>query len=297
MSLNSRTKILLTGASGMLGTTIRSRLTPYYSLVSTSRIANNDEHILACDLGDQESLNDVLNTVKPHLIFHCGALTNLEYCEKNPEEAYTINVTSTETITNWSKRQHIPLVFISTAGIFNGQQEWYKEDDIARPLTVYGKTKLQAEEVVSSYEYSYIFRASWMIGGGPQVDKKIVGRMMKQLDDGVKELIAVNDIKGTVTYTEDLLTTMIAVLHEKAYGLYHVASEDFVTRYDITKMIVEFFDLPLEVRPVPSSYFSHQFFVERPKSECLISTKLKNMNLFRHRSVRDVMKEYLLLWR
>lgn len=296
MSLTSRTKIFLTGATGMLGTTIRERFEAYYPLTMISRSGNEKYNILPCLIEERDRLIELLDARKPQLVIHCAAMTDLEYCQKHPEEAHRINVESTKTITDWCRKQYIPLVYISTAGIFDGKKEWYREEDIPNPITVYGQTKHEAEKYVARYEKSYIFRASWLIGGGPQVDKKIISRLMQQIQNGAEQIKAVNDIYGTLTYTEDLVTTMTAVLHEEAYGLYHVATSDRVSRYDVAKELIVLLDLPIVVEGVPSVYFEKQFFVKRPKSESLLCERLKNLQLLRHRSSREVLSEYLPLW-
>jgi dTDP-4-dehydrorhamnose reductase len=262
-----------------------------------SKNGSETNHVIACPIEEKDCLINLLDTRKPQLVFHCAAMTDLEYCEKHPKEAYSVNVEGTRTITDWCIKHYIPLIYISTAGIFDGKKEWYTEEDTPNPITVYGQTKYEAEKYVKHYEKSYIFRASWLIGGGPTVDKKIISRLMQQIKNGSERIKAVNDIYGTLTYTEDLVTTITAVLHEEAYGLYHVASSDRrVSRYDIAKQIVTLLDLPIVVEGVPSVYFEKQFFVRRPKSESLLCERLKNLQLLRHRLSQEVLSEYLPLW-
>lgn len=296
MTLTSRTRILLTGGSGMLGKTIYERFSPHYTVYQLGRQLPESPNTIVCDIADTQAFVSHLDRIKPQLVFHCAAMTNLEYCENHPHEAYQVNVAATQAVSKWCQKQMVPFVFISTAGIFDGVKDFYVEGDTAHPITVYGKTKFEAEQLAKQAPLSYIFRAGWMVGGGPGVDKKMVARIMEQVKSGTTTIQAVDDMFGTITYTEDFVTTMTAVIHEEAYGLYHVSSPERVSRFDMAQQIISLLQVPIEVKRVPSSFFAASYFVKRPQSECLNCDKLIQMKLLRHRNVKEVFQEYLSLW-
>ena len=146
---------------------------------------------------------DVLG-FRPDFLFHLGAHTSLEYCEENPDDAYATNTLAVEHAVHIANALNIPLLYISTAGIFDGAQETYDDWDRPNPLGHYARSKYMGERFVAENVREHLVcRAGWMMGGGPAKDKKFVQKLMKQLKDGKRELFVVDDKLGTPTYTID----------------------------------------------------------------------------------------------
>ena len=146
---------------------------------------------------------DVLG-FRPDYLFHLGAHTSLEYCEENPDDAYATNTLAVEHAVHIANALNIPLLYISTAGIFDGAQETYDDWDRPNPLGHYARSKYMGERfVAANVRQHLVCRAGWMMGGGPAKDKKFVQKLMKQLKDGNRELFVVDDKLGTPTYTID----------------------------------------------------------------------------------------------
>ena len=151
----------------------------------------------------------------------------MEYCDTNELDALNNNVTSLETAVHLSNDLDIPLLFISTAGIFDGEKDEYDDWDAPGPLGVYARTKVLAEDYITKNANKYfVMRAGWMMGGGPEKDKKFVGKIIKQLKSENKELFIVNDKDGTPTYTHDFAAVAKDLLKTNRYGVYNCVCKD-----------------------------------------------------------------------
>lgn len=277
-------RILISGSNGMLGSAIKE-------------VFKNDELILtdieSLDVRESKQVMSYADK-KPELIIHLAALTDLEYCERNPGEAYYTNHVGTINMRNLSKSLNVDMVYISTAGVFDGKKDSYCDDDIPNPLNIYGKSKWCGEICFSDkLAHHYTFRASWMMGGGEK-DKKFVNLIYKQIRAGKKEIYAINDVYGCPTYTYDLAMTIKNVIDNDApYGFYNCAGEGRASRYDVAKTIVEFLHADVEVIGVKDGYFKEKFPCQRSKCEVLINRKLNELNLSKMRPWREALKEYI----
>ena len=236
-----------------------------------------------------------LQKVKPNYIVHLAALTDMEYCELHPEDAYATNTGGVQNVALYARDHNIPLVYISTAGVFDGGKDEYVESDTPSPLSVYGKSKYGGELVAKTLPKSIVIRAGWMMGGGPKKDKKFINKIIKQIRAGAKELAVVNDKFGTPCYTYDLAQSIRYLLDHDAYGVYHGACDGGGSRADIARFLLESFGLTnqIKIREVDSSFFKENYFAIRPRSEKLINTELCKIAPHLTRDWRICLKEYV----
>lgn len=248
---------------------------------------------------DVSSAKDValyMEKLKPNYIVHLAALTDMEYCELHPEEAYATNTGGVQNVAEYARDHNIPLLYISTAGIFDGQKDEYLESDIPNPLSVYGKSKYGGELVARTVNKSIVIRAGWMMGGGPKKDKKFINKVIKQLRAGAKELYVVDDKLGTPCHTYDLAQSIWYLLDKEAYGgVYHGACEGGGSRADVAEYLLECLGLggQVKVRKVDSSFFNESYFAPRPHSEKLINVELKKIAPHLTRDWKICVEEYV----
>lgn len=284
-------KILVFGGNGMLGTTLQ-------------KIHNNEELVITdkegteiyCDIRDLKSCNDIVEKYNPDIILNFAALVDLEYCEKEKDDCYLTNTISAIHLFNLAKDRDIPYVFISTAGIFGNDKEFYTEEDQPYPLSAYGKSKYYTEQIIQnqSYKKYWIFRAGWMMGGGPNKDKKFVNKIMKQINSGVKELFVVDDKLGVPTYTKDFASSIIKhVQEELPFGLYNMVSQGEASRYETAVEINQYLNLGLKINKVDSNHFKEEYFAPRPYSEKLINKSLNDLDRNYMRNWKVCLHEYL----
>ncbi len=287
-------KILVTGCGGMLGEAVFNYFKDKAEVFPTD-IDLNEKWLTYLDVRDYDSVRKAILEIKPDYVFHLAALTDLEYCEKHPNEAYLTNAFGTENIALLCAEFDIVMVYISTAGVVDGKKEFYTEYDEPNPLNIYGNTKYIGENIVKGNVQKYfIFRAGWMMGGGDKKDKKFVNKIIKQIKEGKKELFVVDDKLGTPTYTYNFVENMEAAINTPFYGLYHMVSEGGGSRLEVAKEIIKILNVQgIKVTRVDSDYFKKEYFVPRPVSEQLINFKLTLRGLHRARNWRINLGDYL----
>jgi dTDP-4-dehydrorhamnose reductase len=286
-------KIFIAGANGMLGTTLQNIVDTKDFLLTDKEISEN---ISWCDIRDLKYTTDLIKKYQPDIILNFAALVDLEYCEKNQDDCYSTNTIAAVNLFNLAKDLNIPYVFISTAGIFGNDKEFYTEEDQPYPLSAYGKSKYFTEQLLLNQNYPkyWIFRAGWMMGGGPEKDKKFVNKIMKQVNSGAKELFVVDDKLGVPTYTKDFASSILKHIEEELpYGLYNMVSQGEASRYETAIAINEYLNLGLTINKVDSNYFNTEYFAPRPYSEKLINKALIDLDKNYMRNWKVCLYEYL----
>ena len=288
-------KIYVAGAGGMLGEAFYRELSFRYELRCTD-IDVNAKWLSYLDFRDFQKYRHDVDDFRADYLFHLGAFTDLEYCELHPSETYITNALAVENAVHIANELDIPLLYISTAGIFDGKKTLYDDWDQPNPLGHYSRSKYAGELFVrENIRKHLVCRAGWMMGGGPQKDKKFINKIMKQLKDGKKELFIVNDKLGTPTYTHDFARNVALLIEKKMWGVYNMVCEGETSRLDVAHEILIHLHLveKIKITEVPSEYFRKEYFAERPASERLINKKLdlRGFNIMRDWKV--ALAEYL----
>lgn len=281
----------------MLGNAIIPYFRAYCGdVLATDREVSAD-WIQALDVTDHQKVADLVESFQPDLILHLAAETDLEYCEDNAQLAEDVNATATKHIATLARGIDIPLVYISTAGVFDGTKtSAYTEADQPVPIMVYGQTKYDGEEFVRAIcEKYYIIRAGWMVGGGMSKDHKFVHKMLDQILEGKKTLHAVDDKFGTPTYTHDFAMNLFKLLAVEAYGTYHMVCEGSGSRYDVAKELVRLCGLEdeIELVAVDSDFFKDVYFAPRPTSEMMLNANLEKEGINLMRNWKVALSDYL----
>ena len=288
-------KIFLSGVGGMLGEAFYKIFSKNYELKCTD-INVNEKWLEHLDFRDAEKYSLLVEKFNPDYLFHIGAYTDLEFCEKNQEETFITNTESVKTAVRISNDKNIPLLYISTAGIFDGKKNSYDEDDTPKPIGTYAISKYEAEKfVIQNSKKFLICRAGWMMGGGPKKDKKFIQKIIQQIKDGNKELFIVDDKFGTPTYTYDFAKNTETLIDTNNFGLFNMACEGNTSRLEVAEEILKILNLSdkIKVNKVKSDYFNKTFFAERPNSENLINKKLNQKGLNLMRPWKETLREYI----
>lgn len=288
-------KIFIAGCGGMLGEAFYKVYSGEYDLKCTD-IDVNAEWLSYLDFRDLEAYQTAVEDFNSDYLFHLGAFTDLEYCENHVDETYLTNTLSVENATLIANKLDIPILYISTAGIFDGAQELYDDWDKPNPVCQYARSKYAGELYVQAHAKRYlILRAGWMMGGGPAKDKKFVAKILKQLKNGSTELNVVDDKLGTPTYTMDFADNSKLLLSKEIWGLYNLVCEGLTGRYEVASEILKVLSLESSVKlnKVSSDFFKEEYFAPRPPSERLVNKKLELRNLNLMRDWKICLKEYL----
>jgi dTDP-4-dehydrorhamnose reductase len=261
-----------------------------------SDIDVNEEWLSYLDFRDADAYRKEVVEFNPDYLFHIGAYTDLEYCEMNEQDTYETNTKSVEYAVSIANDLNIPLLYISTAGIFDGKKDFYDETDQPNPLGHYGRSKYLGEVAVQENSNDYIIcRAGWMMGAGASKDKKFIQKLIKQIKEGASSLNVVNDKLGTPTYTHDFANNVKLLIDKDERGLFNMVCKGLTGRLEVANELVYLIGLKgqIEVNEVTSEYFSKEYFAERPECERLINKRLDDMNLNIMRDWRIALKEYL----
>ena len=242
--------ILITGGGGVLGS---------YGDFGT-RMGQSD-----LDVTDLSAVMRVCTDIKPKTIVHCAALTDLSFCEQNPDKAYFVNSAGTYHMALGARSVGAKLVYISTSDVFDGKKsEPYTEQDVPNPTTVYGRSKHLGELAVRSILDDYIImRISWMFGGGPDKDNKFVGKMLVQRS--ASEIRAVTDKKASPSWGKDIAGAIQKLIEKDIRGIYHVGG-GVATRYEIAQEIATITGWKAKIIPVASSEFPSLYSIGENQS-------------------------------
>lgn len=291
-------RIYIAGCGGMLGEAFHKVFSESQELRCTD-IDCNEDWLSYLDFRDLARYRSNVESFAPDYLFHLGAHTDLEFCELNPDSTYETNTLGVENAVYIANALDIPLLYISTAGIFDGGKDTYDDWDVPNPLGHYARSKYAGERFVAENSPRHLIcRAGWMMGGGPMKDKKFIHKLMLQIKEGCDELFIVNDRLGTPTYTHDFAANVQLLVENNTWGLYNMVCGGTTGRVEVAKELVAALRMQDEIRitEVSSTYYKDIYFAPRPASERLINRKLalRGMNIMRDWKValREYLKDY-----
>ena len=293
--MSKKQKIYIAGCGGMLGEAFYSVFSQNYELKCTD-IDVNDDWLGYLDFRNLDSYKKDVELFQPDYLFHLGAYTDLEYCELHADDTYATNTMAVENAVYIANNINVPLLYISTAGIFDGAKDVYDDWDVPNPLGHYARSKYAGEVfVVQNVINHLVCRAGWMMGGGPKKDKKFIQKIMKQLKEGEKELHIVNDKLGTPTYTHDFAENVKLLIQKGKGGLFNMVCGGLTGRFEVETELIQLLGLKDEIKiiKVDSDYFSKEYFADRPACERLINKRLDDLGLNIMRDWKVTLKEYL----
>ncbi len=221
-------KILITGAAGLLG----------HGLVQVIR-TNHDVFPLTraeADITDAGAVRAAFKYYCPELVIHAAALPDPDLCEEAPERAFLVNKEGTRHVVEAAREVNASVAYISTDAVFDGLKNTpYTEIDPTNPPTVYGHTKLLAEQIVQESREHWVFRIPVLFGPGKT---NFVDKGLRNLASG-EAFIAASDQIGGALYTLDAAQKIMEVVEMKRYGLFHLANTGVCSRLDIALRAAE----------------------------------------------------------
>ena len=282
-------KILVTGVKGQLG----------FDVVNKLNKRNHEAigvDIDELDITNQETVHQMLNDIKPEGVIHCAAWTAVDDAEDNVDKVMSVNRDGTRYIAEVCKGLDIPMIYISTDYVFDGQGETpWKPDDNRNPINVYGDSKYQGELAVEELlEKYYIVRIAWVFG---QNGHNFINTMLN-LGKTHDKLTVVDDQVGTPTYTYDLARLLADMIETDKYGRYHATNEGgYISWYDFTVEIMKQagkYDeayKKVEVLPVGSDNYPSK--AKRPFNSRLDKSKLVKNGFEALPDWKDALHRYL----
>ena len=203
------TTVLVTGAKGQLGSDLVLLLK-----LSGYKVFGMGKSEL--DITNEEEVNKVVSFIKPDIIVHCAAYTQVDKAESDPDAAFLINGMGTRNIAIAAERNHSKLVYISTDYVFNGSSTTpYHEFSPVSPINIYGSSKLVGETMVRDFHSQFfIVRTSWVFG----LEGNNFVKTMLKLSSEKEKIRVVNDQFGSPTYTVDLSKCIVQIMETENMG-------------------------------------------------------------------------------
>jgi len=243
------------------------------------------------DITDLGLFQRTLDSTKPDVVIHAAAFTAVDECETRQELAFRVNGEGTRNVAQACRENRVPLLYISTDYVFDGEKETpYLEDDTPHPINVYGHSKLQGETHISALVgHFWIVRTSWLFGPrGKNFVRAILERArLKGL------LQVVDDQVGAPTYTMDLAEKLEHIVARGGPGIYHVTNRGYCSWFDFAEEVIQQAGLSqVKISPVPTSALDRP--APRPRNSRLANNRLETEGLGLLPPWQDALRRYLL---
>ena len=267
------TTILITGASGQLGMSLKRIFNSKYEIISTTGNNNPTGSSMHLDVNNPMLFKEVMETTNPDLVINLAALTNVDLCEKNPELAYSINIGGMDNLVNAFKG---PIIHVSTDYVFDGEDGPYKEEDTTNPLNVYGLSKLESEKLLLDHsENSLVIRSNGIYDYSSKSEASFLNWVVGSLTQE-KEINVVEDQWNNPTWTGSLAVVIDRAIDTQLTGLVHWGDGDLVSRFDFANKIADVFNLKKSlIKPILTSELNQT--AKRPLKSGLKSDYAQNI--------------------
>ncbi|WP_426365388.1 dTDP-4-dehydrorhamnose reductase [Streptomyces sp. E-08] len=271
------TRILLTGADGMLGRALTAAL--------AASPATRDWPLLGVsladfDIADREALDTCVDAFGPDVVIHTAALAVVDTCETSPKTAMRVNTEGLRNIAAACRRHGARLLSLSSDYVFDGlgaPAGGYREEDLPNPLSVYGLTKVAGERICSLVPGHLSIRTSWLFGGTDEgVD--VVLAAVRQLRRGEAPRL-IHDQFSLPTYTADLADALVFLLTRETpvTGTVHIANSGTASWYEVGREIRAV--LGTGPQPLPLPMAECGFIGGRPVDSTLSTARLAGLGL------------------
>jgi dTDP-4-dehydrorhamnose reductase len=281
--------VLITGGSGTLGWTLSKMLAGYCRVVATfctNPCTPQGTQAARVELGDRASIEDLLTGHGPEVIVHLAAVTDPDRCESDPGTATRVNLDATTEIATLAARSGCRMLFASTDLVFDGLKGNYTEQDEARPLSIYGTTKLRAEEaVLEACPDAFVFRSSLIYGFGSPVSRPFFTGVLERLRQG-RRMQLFTDQRRNPILVDDLASAIKVGIERDLTGLYHIGGPEVVTRYEFGKLVCDTFGYPEDLL-VPTKMGDFTYTAKRPIDCTLDSTRFAGATGFKQMSLSE----------
>ncbi len=268
--------ILITGASGLLGASLVTRVhdlgNEVAGLYHQHPLQIPGVRTCRADLRDRRLISDLVTDLRPRTIIHCAAVTNVDWCEDHPLETERVNVEAAACLAEVAWVLKARFVYISTDSVFDGMRGNYTETDEPAPLNLYAKSKLRGEqEVLRRHPSALVVRVN--IYGWNAQEKRSLAEWILGLLTAGKQVPGFTDVYFTPMLVNDLAEVLLAMLDEGMSGLYHVVGSERISKYEFARCVARTFGFdPRQV--IPAALGEARLRAPRPLDTSLSTEKI-----------------------
>lgn len=279
-------KVLITGGSGLLGSALSLYFKDYFETVSTytKHKINIDEcETIYLDITDAKNTAHIIENIRPQIIIHTAALVGVNYCEKEPELAFKINVEGTRNIVEAAKKTNSKIIYVSTDYIFDGKQGRYSEKDDPNPISYYGTTKLEGEKAIDTNNDA-IIRTS-IYGWNIVKERQSFSTWVVNELSSNRQINIFTDQYNSMMLANNCAEALKEIIDKNLNGILNIASSARISRYNFAVKIADVFNLDHRlISPVKNNEVSghekrpQDVSLDISKAKKILRTKLLNVN-------------------
>jgi len=279
-------KILIIGANGFLGRKLLFRFKDKFDIYGADLITTGipeEYHPNYIDITKKKVDHDLINNIKPNLTILTAAMTNVDACEDFPEKAGEINADGPLFVAESIKEIGGRLIHISTDFIFDGEKGNYVEKDIPKPVSVYGKTKLDGENNVLKQKIPTLICRTSVLFGWPETDQRhnFFSWAYESLSQN-KELKIISGQITTPTLVDDLVEFLYQNSDFTQTEIYHTCGCESISRFDFILKLIKNFDFD-EILLKKVDFFPQK--AKRPNDSSLNTSKIQHLGKFKFRNI------------
>jgi dTDP-4-dehydrorhamnose reductase len=271
-------RLLITGASGLLGINLASETMSQHDIIGVDRgkLSNAPFQVVQEDLSDLSSIEPLLDAVRPAWLINCAAIADLDFCEEHPEQAKLLNTDMPAVLAKACKKRGISLVHISTDAVFDGQKDgFYTEVDQPNPLNVYAKTKYESElAVVAENPSAIIARVNfygWSLSGKRSLAEFFYNNLTNN-----KSMSGFTDAMFCPMLVNHTARILVKMLTQGLTGLYHLVGQQSMSKYQFGVEIAKRFSLR-QTGISPRSIHTSSLTAKRSHNLSLSTAKLSTV--------------------
>jgi len=282
--------ILVTGSNGLLGQKITEKILKEgrVKLIATSKGANRYPAVrgyqyVEMDILDFDQVKQILKIHQPDAVIHTAAMTNVDTSEENKALCDQLNVQATKNLVSICEAYRIHFIHLSTDFIFDGSAGPYREEDVPRPLSYYGETKLKAEDAVKASKVSWaILRTILVYGINSDMSRSNIVLWAKSALEKGQPIQVVNDQWRTPTLVEDLAEACLLAVENNAKGIYHISGKDYMSIADLVKKVADYWMLDQSLISQISSESLNQTAKRPAKTGFILDKAMNDLNYQPH---------------
>ena len=263
-------KILITGGSGLLGQALMNIFKDQEIYGTYYQHTGTQEKLLYLDITSEKDVTSLIEKIKPRVVIHTAAMTDVDDCEVHAQKAMQINAEGTRNLVLAANQIGAKFVYLSTDYVFNGEKGLYTEEDPVDPINVYGESKLAGEKIVQQGCRDFFIARTSVIYGSAEGNFAtwLLSRLAQQ-----KQLSIVDDQYASPTYNRDLAEQLKALIQNDAQGIFHTAGGERMNRYQFALRIAYCFGYdvalikPVDIHTLP-------WIAKRPHDSSLNISKI-----------------------
>lgn len=287
-------RILVTGSNGLLGQKLTERILAdkQHELIAASKGANRypvkEGYFYAeLDVTNEEQLRRVIGQYRPDTVIHTAAMTNVDACENNKEQCRLLNVEAVKYLVRICEENDIHLIHLSTDFIFDGEDGPYQEDAAPNPLSYYGQTKLEAEQLIQASSCRWaILRTIIVYGIVNDISRSNIVLWAKSALEKGSPINVVNDQWRMPTLAEDLAEGCLLAAEKNACGIYNISGSELMSIFELVEQVADFWNLDKSlIKPISSQSLNQA--AKRPKKTGFVLDKAKKILNYQPRSFKE----------